>query len=110
MNIDRESVIRMAREAGFDFNSLGGTYTSGKLNEYLELFASIVEKEVKREAGFDRAELWLGRINRAIQEEREACAKVCESLFDMDDDSCNEAEQCAAAIRARGETSSRGQA
>ncbi len=35
--------------------------------------------------------------------EREACAKVCESLFDMDDDSCNEAEQCAAAIRARGE-------
>jgi hypothetical protein len=35
-------------------------------------------------------------------EEREACAKVCESLFDMADDSCNEAEQCAAAIRARG--------
>jgi hypothetical protein len=37
-------------------------------------------------------------------DEREACAKVCESLFDMDDDSCSEAEQCAAAIRARGET------
>lgn len=34
--------------------------------------------------------------------EREACAKVCESLFDMDDDSCNEAELCATAIRNRG--------
>jgi hypothetical protein len=37
------------------------------------------------------------------EHEREACAKVCESLFDMDDDSCNEAEQCANAIRARGQ-------
>lgn len=33
--------------------------------------------------------------------EREECAKVCLSLFDCDDDSCNEAEQCAAAIRER---------
>ena len=34
--------------------------------------------------------------------EREQCAKLCLSLFDADVDSCNEAEQCAAAIRARG--------
>jgi hypothetical protein len=32
-----------------------------------------------------------------------ACAKVCESLFDADDDTCDEAEKCAAAIRARGQ-------
>ena len=44
----------------------------------------------------------LHAIREAIKREREACAKVCESLFDMADDSCNEAEQCAAAIRARG--------
>ena len=37
----------------------------------------------------------------AVRAENEACAKLCESLFDMDDDSCSEAEQCAAAIRAR---------
>jgi hypothetical protein len=30
----------------------------------------------------------------------EDAAKVCESLFDPDDDTCNEAEACAAAIRA----------
>ena len=41
-------------------------------------------------------------IREAIKREREACARVCESLFDMADNSCNEAEQCAAAIRARG--------
>lgn len=29
----------------------------------------------------------------------ERCAQECESLFDLDDDSCNEAEKCAAAIR-----------
>jgi hypothetical protein len=40
---------------------------------------------------------------QAVISEREACAKVCESLFDLDDDSCSEAEQCAAAIRARGQ-------
>jgi hypothetical protein len=38
---------------------------------------------------------------KAEQAEREACAKVCESLFDRDDDSCDEAETCAAEIRAR---------
>jgi hypothetical protein len=35
--------------------------------------------------------------------EREACAKICLSLFDINDDSCSEAEKCAAAIRARGQ-------
>lgn len=41
-------------------------------------------------------------VNMIRSDERDACAKVCESLFDMADNSCNEAEQCAAAIRARG--------
>ena len=44
----------------------------------------------------------LDGVEALLAAEREACAKVCESLFDLDDDSCSEAEQCAAAIRARG--------
>jgi hypothetical protein len=40
-----------------------------------------------------------------VAQERERCAKLCESLFDADDDSCNEAEKCAAAIRAGHTTS-----
>lgn len=45
--------------------------------------------------------MWIEHHFDDAIKEREACAKLCESLFDMDDDSCSEAEQCAAAIRAR---------
>ena len=43
-------------------------------------------------------------LDAAVRAEREACAKVCESLFDADDNTCNEAERCAQAIRARNNT------
>ena len=69
----RDDIIRMAKEAGWFF-------MEAEMNSIkLERFATFVAAA-----------------------EREACAKVCESLFDADDDSCNEAEQCAKAIRARG--------
>jgi hypothetical protein len=40
--MNREDIIRMAREAGFEQNSLGMTYTSGALPELLERFAGLV--------------------------------------------------------------------
>jgi cell division protein FtsB len=40
-------------------------------------------------------------VSQAVEQEREACAALCESLFDADDDSCTEAETCASKIRAR---------
>ncbi len=55
------------------------------------------------------AQLWLKRIDEAIQAEREACAKVCESLSLEWEDQPNIAQaevatkmDCAQAIRARG--------
>jgi hypothetical protein len=39
------------------------------------------------------------QLRQAIKDAYEDAAKVCESLFDKDDDSCNEAESCAEAIR-----------
>jgi hypothetical protein len=66
----------MAREAGIDLYGLGANH---------ERFVGVIK-------AFEA-------LVRA--DEREACAKVCESLFDMEDDSCSEAEQCAAAIRSR---------
>ena len=45
---------------------------------------------------------WL--TDAVAKAEREACAKVCESLFDLDDDSCDEAEKCASSIRSRNNT------
>jgi ribosomal protein L20 len=72
--------------------------------ERLERFTALVEKEVKREASFDRAELWLKRINKAVEEEREACAKI----LDANAQACNQVMRAvlksnAAAIRARGQ-------
>jgi hypothetical protein len=79
----RDDIIGMAREAGIDSMPADYNYRSSYYagtSDEIEKFAALVAAA-----------------------EREACAKVCESLFDLDDDSCSEAEQCAAAIRARGQ-------
>jgi len=95
-----KNTIDMAREAGFNVKMFkppvitaqhsNGSWVS--VGDELKAFEALVRADER-----DRAM----RENAYVQAEREACAKVCESLFDMDDDSCSEAEQCAAAIRAR---------
>ena len=61
---------------------------------------------LQKKIGFDKAELWIERINKAVAEEREACAKVCET-FDQreafNDEDMAVADACADAIRARGQ-------
>jgi hypothetical protein len=42
--VTRNEIDRMAREAGFEFNSLGATYTSGWLPDLLARFANLVAK------------------------------------------------------------------
>lgn len=82
--MEREQIIRMAREAmQSDPMLIGGQYLTLEAGD-LERLAALVAAAAKAE-------------------ENEACAKVCESLFDLDDDSCDEAEKCAAAIRSRKE-------
>tara|TARA_R110000868_G_scaffold232726_2_gene486292 strand:+ start:3239 stop:3631 length:393 start_codon:yes stop_codon:yes gene_type:complete len=53
-------------------------------------------KEDKREASFDKAELWLKRINQAVLAEREACL----ACYSPDDTATDWADK----IRARGTT------
>jgi len=48
----------------------------------------------------EELDVFLRTWQRAIQAEREACARVCEALNKYMDDG----EECAAAIRARGNT------
>tara|TARA_R110000868_G_scaffold407212_1_gene688435 strand:+ start:268 stop:501 length:234 start_codon:yes stop_codon:yes gene_type:complete len=74
----RDDIISMAREAGFESNSLGMTYTSGSLLDLLERFSELVAAA-----------------------EREACAKVCEPQEQHDDPLT--AWKIAGAIRARGQ-------
>ena len=83
MTID--DIISMAKEAGFDKNSLGTTFTHGKLDESLERFAKLVAAA-----------------------ERESCAKVCEDASKPHDGEMHSDSQwaglvLATTIRARGQ-------
>jgi hypothetical protein len=51
---------------------------------------------LQKKIGFDRAELWLKRINEAVLAEREACAALCDQLSDSSRDL-----RFGAAVRAR---------
>ena len=95
----REDIIRMAEKCNISEFENNESQADNILR-----FAALVEKEVKREASVDRAELWLGRINKAVAEEREACAKI----LDANAQACNHVTRAvlqsnAAAIRARGQ-------
>ncbi len=59
-------------------------------------------RSIEREIGFARAELWIKRINDAVEAEREECAKLCEPQEEHDDPLT--AWKIAKAIRARGTT------
>jgi hypothetical protein len=74
-----EEIIRMAQEAGWGFNN-------------------------SRDSDFVKAQLKFAALVAAA--EREACAKVCDeraAAHPMGSDEQCEAEDCAAAIRARGQ-------
>jgi hypothetical protein len=72
--MNHEDIIKLAREAGFEQNSLGMTYTSGALPDLLERFASLVAAA-----------------------EREACARVAAWILKMPQN------DVSAAIRGMGE-------
>ena len=91
----RDDIIRMARETGFESNSLGMTYTSGSLLDLLERFAELVaaaERERLEATAWGASQKW---IDRAIESEREACAVIAFNAETY--------LEAAAAIRARGQ-------
>jgi len=66
----------------------------------MKAFAHAIENEI----GFDRAELWLKRINDAVLAEREACALLCINIANKPSNVIlGVAINCATAIRARGQ-------
>jgi predicted RNA polymerase sigma factor len=106
MNTDE--VIEMARQAGFTLPE-GETWYEA-FPQCIEVFAKLVE-----DAAFKR---WAAQTKLAVQDEREACAKAVENLRDKS--GVNEdgnawltritRGDCVNAIRARGETTLRGEA
>ena len=78
--MDREDIIRMAREAGFEVYGTDVWITDGWWLEELERFAALVAAT-----------------------EREACAKVCDVLAVHPEYASDITKVAAQAIRARGE-------
>jgi len=120
-----QDIIRMAREAGFKLHHNPDLYDCMVASdEAIERFAALAQaaernklatwmiaqgyatghgdttedllEELEREIGFDKAELWIKRINDAVLAEREACAALCDQLSDSSRDL-----RFGAAIRAR---------
>ena len=87
--VNSKTLIEMAREAGFEFNRLGCTYTSGYLEDYLDRFAALVRADER-----DRAM----RENAYVQAEREANAKTVDHILREGGGTYGDA------IRARGNT------
>lgn len=98
MELSKEEIIRMAREAGVYLTKIGYEFDTDDLCRFAALVAANEKK------------FWMEQIdvecNEAVLAEREACAKVCDKeMDDWDYQSVvNVAlNNCAAAIRARGE-------
>lgn len=117
--MNRDEIICMAREAGGhchhgDFN-MGHSYEFQP--DQLEYFAALVaaaereklifnDERVLKSIGF---QLEVDKFIKAIEAERESCAKLCDELADdaakkQDFHALAAAESCSEAIRARGKT------
>jgi hypothetical protein len=106
--MNREDIIRMAQEAGYVYHVSGGTGTYVQFYwDQLELFANLVAAEERERIKWDTIHSCHPEcdkpvcvaIRKAVLEEREACAKVCEAEGERVDASW---VSCAFAIRERG--------
>jgi hypothetical protein len=94
--MDREDIIKMAREAGV-FTEDG--YCITVTLEVAERFAQLVKQHVQIEQmpKFEALALLVR------EDEREACAKLCEQLGASTNGTYERNVECATAIRVRGE-------
>ena len=113
--MDREDIIRMAREAGFKVDWQHADVAEIKAKRYEYFAALVADAEREKVAAWmmrqgyatghgDSTEDLLKELEWQIAErEREECAKVCEDIDTEYEGEDVLATWCAAAIRARGE-------
>jgi hypothetical protein len=95
--MNKDDIIRMAREAGFETVNEWERHPNGFF-VVISRFVHLVYESVFRDANLAASRTIL---DAAVLEEREACAKVCEDLEEHYNHTVAHL-QCAAAIRARG--------
>jgi hypothetical protein len=116
----RDDIIRMAREAGCIARRHPEYWDDVQVfatPDVLERFAALVaaaEREAILKEGYrkcaegQKTTQFCGMLQQAVLTEREACAKVCESLWNYPENGMATEEECygdecAKAIRARGQ-------
>jgi hypothetical protein len=90
----QDDIIRMALQSGFERNSLGWSFTYGRLDDHLERFAALVEHAVLTR---QKARYYQDGYEAGVAAEREACAQLVEGM------DVQHPKHIAEAIRARGE-------
>ena len=100
--MNREDIIRMAREAGFNEIQTNAMVFGAILERFAALVAAAEREAILKDgwrqcAKDQRTTQFCGMVEQAVLTEREACAKVCE------EPGWNAANWCATQIRARGQ-------
>jgi len=106
--MNRDDIIRMAREAGIPLDAQHPGWLLPHLERFAALVAAATRESMKAEgwracAVGQRMTQHCGLLEAAVLVEREACARVCDDYAGSNSSPSNFAERCAAAIRARGE-------
>ena len=101
--------IDMAREAGFNLEQ-GFLLRVTGIDEDLKRFVALVRADEREETNRRANASWALMCEKMVAAEREACAKVCDSLEEqceklgMPDEKWPTPADCAAVIRTRGNT------
>lgn len=106
----KDEIVKMARQARLmsEYDEASPWVEDHEITQYVEAFAKLVEDKVRQEIAEKNAPV-IKKVNEHIKElqdavkaEREACAKLCDEY--AKDSDWPTADNCAEAIRARGNT------
>lgn len=103
--MNTEEIIEMARQA----DALSAARVDWDF-EWVEIFAQLVAAKATDEANARSNTSWTLMCKKMVENEREACAKVCDDIDVEYEGEDVLATWCSRAIRARGETTLRGEA
>jgi hypothetical protein len=99
--MNRDDIICMAREAQSVYAT--ETWTFSLSANQLERFTALVAEEVRGRTIESEKSGWLYAIDKAVEAEREECAKWADLVAREIDNTNNTASYIASGIRARGE-------
>lgn len=101
----QDDIVAMAKEAGAAIGKPTPTAPEIIFTQSLDirLFAKLVAEKATEEANTRANVSWKLMCEKMVAFEREACAKVCDELSDKHTWEGSYADECATAIRARGQ-------